>query len=134
MSGLKGDVSSLAKLSANLRALPRVVAQKVTTAAADALTQAARETFDAREDAYGQAWEPRADGARATLRKSGSLASRIHYIAIGTKLRVALGVAYAKYVVGRRRIFPAQGGALPASYVRTLQRIAADVCRQELGR
>lgn len=134
MSSNAGAFASLAKFAADLRALPRVVAIQVTTEAAPALTATAQTTFAAGEDAYGNAWEPRADGSRATLRKSGDLASRIHYIAIGTKLRVALGVAYAKYVVGKRRVFPSQGGALPASYVSTLQRVAVAVCRRELGR
>jgi hypothetical protein len=70
----------------------------------------------------------------SALRKSGALANRLHYVGIGTKLRVALGVKYAKFQIGRRPVFPTQGQPLPQEYVRTLQRIAVDVVRKELGR
>jgi hypothetical protein len=133
MSGLVGSVTSLSKFSADLRRLPTVVAQKVALAAAPALTAAARSTFDAGENAYGTTWAPRADGTRATLKKSGSLANRIQYVAIGTKIRVALGVSYAKYVIGKRPVFPAQGGALPVAYGDVLARTAVAVCRAEMG-
>ncbi len=132
--GLSGDLTSLAKFSADLRRLPTVVAQKVAAAAAPALTEVARSTFNAGEDAYGIGWAPKEDGTRATLKKSGTLASKVHYIAIGTKLRLALGVKYAKYVIGKRPDTPRQGQPLPPAYVRALQRTAVDVCRAELGR
>ena len=61
-------------------------------------------------------------------------ARQIRYVAIGTKLRVALGVAYAKFQIGRRPVFPTQGGTLPVEYSRTLQRTAVDVVRAEMGR
>lgn len=131
---LTGDISSLAKFSADLRRLPTVVAQNVTTAAAPALTALLRATFDAGEDAFGGSWKIKADGTRATLKKSGALASKVHFVAIGTKLRVALGVAYAKYQVGSRPITPKQGQALPVAYTRELQRVAVAVCRAEMGR
>lgn len=133
MAGLSGNISSLAKFSADLLRLPTVVAQKAAAAAAPALTDVARATFESGENAYGTTWAIREDGSRATLKKSGALSSKIHYVAIGTKLRVALGVAYAKYVVGKRPVFPSQGGALPVVYVETLQRVAVAVCRAELG-
>lgn len=125
---------SLKAFSASLRKLPTVVAQKVAAAAAPELTAVALSTFNAGENAYGTAWAPREDGSSATLRDSGSLASKIHYVAIGTKLRVALSVPYAKYVVGKRPVFPTQGGVLPTAYRETLERVTADVCRAELGR
>lgn len=131
---LVGNTSSLAKFTADLRRLPTVVAQKVAAASAPALTTLLRATFDAGEDAFGGTWKIREDGNRATLKKSGALASKVHFVAIGTKLRVALGVAYAKYQVGRRPITPKQGQALPVAYVRELQRVAVKVCREEMGR
>lgn len=133
MSGLSGNLASLKAFSTALRQLPTVVAQKVAEAAAPALTEVARSTFDAGEDAFGGSWAIRADGSRATLRKSGSLASKIHYVAVGTKLRVALGVSYAKYVVGKRPVFPRQGDPLPTAYVEVLQRTVTEVCKAELG-
>lgn len=132
MAGLIGNPKSLTDLAAKLRALPRVVAIKVAAAAAPVLTEAARATFDAGENAYGLTWAPRADGSRATLRRSGSLESGIHYVAIGTKIRVALGVAYAKYVVGKRPVFPRPGN-LPVEYQRLLTQTTADVIAAEMG-
>jgi hypothetical protein len=128
---------SLAQFSRDLRRLPTVVAQKVAAAAAPAITALAKETFDAGETPYGVTWAPKEDGSRATLRgdgKDGHLADHLYYVAIGTKLRVKLGVEHAKYVIGKRPVFPTQGGVLPVEYVRTLQRTAVDVCRAELGR
>ena len=131
---LTGPVATLAKFSQDLKRLPRVVAQKVAAAAAPALTAAGRETFDAGETAYGDAWAPKEDGTRATLVKSGDLSKHLNYVAIGTKLRVALGVRYAKYVIGKRPVFPSQSQGLPQSFISALSRTAVDVCRAELGR
>lgn len=125
-------IASLAKFSQDLRRLPRVVAQAVTQAAAPKITELAQKTFNASSDAYGQPWDPGSDGQRVTLRKSGALARRVHYVGIGTKLRVALGVAYAKFQIGRRPVFPRQGQKLPVEYSTTLARTAVDVVRAEM--
>lgn len=127
------SIASLSKFTADLRRLPRVVAQKVAAAAAPAITSLALATFDAGENAYGSTWAPGEQGQKVTLRKSGALERAVHYVAIGTKLRVALGVPYAKYQIGKRPVFPSQGGVLPVDYVRALQRVAVDVCRAEMG-
>lgn len=126
--------ATLQKFSADLRRLPRVVAQKITAAAAPVMTSLARETFNAGEDAYGNTWAPGEDGQRVTLHKSGSLESKVVYVAIGTLLRVALGVPYAKYQIGKRPVFPRAGAALPTTYTRALERVAVDVVRAEMGR
>lgn len=128
------DTSALRKFSASLKRLPTVVAQKVAEAAAPALTDAANATFSAGEDAYGVGWVPREDGTRATLVKSGALASGLHYVAIGTKIRVALPVRYGKYVLSKRPAFPRQGDTLPASYSAALAQATRDVCEAELAR
>ena len=133
MSGLSGNIASLSQLSASLRNLPQVVAQKVASRSAPVLTALARATFNASENAYGTSWSPKADGTVATLRKSGALASKVQYVATGTKLRLALGTLYAKYQVGRRPITPRQGDKLPVEYSRALSQTAAQVCREELG-
>ncbi len=127
------SIQSLKDFSAKLRDLPRVVAIKVAEAAAPALTDAARATFNAGENAYGGTWAIRADGSRATNRKSGALASKLHYVAIGTKLRVSLGTSYAKYVLGKRPALPRQGDPLPTEYLRVLKDTTAAVIRAELG-
>lgn len=128
-------IASLHAFSAGLRKLAsQETAIKVAAAAAPALTAAIQATFNAGEDAYGIGWVPKEDGTRATLKKSGALASKLHYVAIGTKLRVALGVRYAKYVVGKRPVTPRQGDPLPAAYSEAIARAAVAVCKAELGR
>lgn len=123
---------SLADFTRDLRALPRVVAIKVAAAAAPALTALAEHTFDASADPDGRPWRAGAEGQIVTLRKTGDLAKYIKYVAIGAKLRVSLGVAYAKYQIGKRPVFPRQGQGLPAAYVEALKRIAVRIAREEM--
>ena len=129
---VKGNFASLQQFTQDLRRIPRVVAQQVAKKAAPEITALAKQTFASSETPYGVPWAPGSEGQKVTLRKSGELERRIHYVAIGTKLRVALGVAYAKFHIGRRPVFPTQGGKLPLSYVAKLQQVAADVCRRAM--
>ena len=132
MSGLRGDLSKLRALEKSLRELPRVVGAKVAAASAATITTMARATFAAGENAYGDEWEPGADGERVTLRKSGRLA-QFAYVAIGTRLRAQLGPKYARYQVGKRPILPRNGARLPVAYVATLRAKAGEIIRAELG-
>ncbi len=131
MSGLKGDLSKLRGLEKSLRELPRVVGMKVATASAGEITSLARATFNASENAYGDAWAPGADGERVDLQKTGRLA-QFAYVAIGTRLRAQLGPKYARYQVGRRPIFPRSGARLPIAYVATLRAKANEIIHAEL--
>jgi len=127
--------ASLAKFSADLRRLPTTVAIQVAKAAAPAITALAKESYDASTDPYGAPWAPsKKTGKRVTLRKSGALERRVYYVAIGTKLRVALGVDYAKYQIGKRPVFPKQNGLLPLAYSAELARVAVAECRKAFGR
>lgn len=126
MAGLQGSVSSLARFATTMRALPRVLGQRVAAKAAPLLTELAKATFDASEDAYGNSWAPGAEGQRVTLRKSGALARYLVYVAIGTKLRISLGTAYAKFQIGKRPVFPTQGGQLPSTFSATLAKTTQD--------
>ena len=127
------SLASLEDFTASLRRIPVVVGHKVAEASAPAITAAASATFAAGENAYGVTWAPSASGDRVTLKKTGALAKFVRYVAIGSKLRVSLGVPYAKYQIGKRPIFPPQGAPLPTSYVQTLQRTSDAVIRAELG-
>lgn len=127
-------IQSLAQFSADLRRLPRVVAERVASAAAPVITALARDTFNASENAYGDSWAPGKQGQVVKLRRSGDLSDFIRYVAIGTKLRVSLGVPYAKFQIGRRPVFPRQGAPLPVAYEHALQRVAVDVVRAEMRR
>jgi hypothetical protein len=119
------DVSSLSKLSATLRALPATLALRVAVKAAPVLSQFARESFDSNTDPYGVPWAPGVDGDTVSLRKTGALEKYVVYVPIGTKLRVALGVPYAKYQIGKRPVYP-RGGLLPAKYSAALERVTRD--------
>lgn len=126
-------VTSLQDFSKKLRELPRTVAIKVAAAAAPALTNAAKATFASSQNAFGEDWVPGAEGQTVTLKESGTLASTIQYVAVGTKIRVALGTRYAKYQVGKRPIFPRQGDPLPEAYRDALESTTKAVLQQELG-
>ncbi|MCL2724851.1 MAG: hypothetical protein FWD69_10490 [Polyangiaceae bacterium] len=112
--------------------MPRTLAQQITARAAPVLTELARETFAESENAYGDPWLSGKEGEKVSLVKTGRLREQLFYVAIGTRLRVALGVRYAKYQIGKRRVFPRQG-ALPEAYVRALTEIAQEAAREELG-
>lgn len=127
-------MKSLQQFAADLRRLPRVVAHRVATEAAPALTAEARRTFNEGETPYGVPWAPGKKGQKVTLRKSGDLERYVRYVAIGTRLRIALGVFYAKYQIGKRPVFPRQSTELPPSFVSILQRTAVRVVREELSR
>jgi hypothetical protein len=126
-------MSSIREFASKLRALPLVVAIKVAEDVAPALTAKAKGSFDRSETPYGVPWEPGVDGQKITLRKTGALESTLRYVAIGTRLRVALGTSYAKYQIGKRHVFPAQGGELPTEYQEALttstQKVAKDALR-----
>ncbi len=126
-------MSSLQDFAAKLRTLPRVVAIKVAAAAAPALTSAMQATFNAGDDAYGVGWAPGSEGQRITLKKSGNLAKYVHFVSVGTKLRVALGVKYARFQIGKRPITPRQGEPLPKAYLDALETATQSVIGQVLA-
>lgn len=129
-AGVKGGFASLSKFAADLRALPRTTGQEIARRAAPKITELARATWAASQTPYGVPWQPTEDGQRATLRQTGAMFAKMFYVAIGTKLRVSLGVPYAKFQIGRRPVFPTQGGQLPLSYVTALSSIASDYIRR----
>lgn len=132
MSGLKGNLRSLARFSENLRGLSRELGHRIAAKAAPAITALARKTFDAGQNPYGETWDPGTEGQSITLRKSGALARLNRYVSIGTKLRVALAVPYAKYQIGRRLVYPRQGAGLPDAWRELLARITQDEARAYL--
>lgn len=122
------NVDSLKRFTAKLRQLPQVAANKIAAASAPEITRLGLETFDAGENPYGVTWAPGVHGDKITLRgKSGKLLDSLKYVAIGTILRVVVGVSYAKYQIGKRPVFPRQSSELPTSYVRALTKVSGDV-------
>lgn len=130
---MSGSTASLKAFAARLRALPMVVAHKVAQRAAPLLTEAAQASFRASEDPYGVAWEPGAEGQRVTLRKSGTLLSNVRYVAIGTRIRLAITTGYAKFQVGRRPVTPLPGEPLPAAYAAALEQATREIIREEFA-
>lgn len=127
-------MKSLSQFAQDLRRLPKTVAIQVAEEAAPEITRLGRESFERGETPYGVDWAPGEKGQKVTLRKTGALERFLRYVAIGTRIRVALGVPYAKYQIGKRPVFPRQGGALPESYATVLMRTAVRIVRRELGR
>lgn len=132
MSDRRMDVSTLSKFSATLRGLSVALAQKIADKAAPVISQIADDAFRASRDPYGAPWAPSVKGEVVTLRATGALEKFVRYVAIGTKLRVALGVKYAKYQIGKRPIYPRQG-LLPARYSTELARIAQETAAEHLA-
>lgn len=133
MSNAKA-IASMANFEADLRRLPTTVAIEAARLAAPKLTELVKVTFSQAETPYGVGWLPGADGQKITLRKSGALEKNVAYTATGTRIRLRLGVSYAKYQVGRRRVAPRRGGALPAAYSAALADAAVEACKRGLGR
>lgn len=124
--------SSLNRFAATLRALPTTLAQRVAAAAAPALSELAQESFDASTDPYGAPWPPAKDGGTVTLRATGTLEKFLHYVVSGTRLRVSLGVDYAKYQIGKRLVFP-RAGLLPPKYAAKLEEITVREAQDALA-
>lgn len=132
MSSFRGDTGSLSRFASKLRELPRLLGNRVALLAADEITTIARRTYALSEDAYGADWAPGAKGQTITLRKTGTMLRALRYVAIGQKLRVALTTKYAKYQIGKRPVFPRQGGALPRSYMSALERATSKALEGEV--
>jgi hypothetical protein len=130
---VRGNFRSLDQFSKQIKRLPKETAAKAAKIAAPEITRLGHETFDAGEDAYGNTWKPLKDGAPATLHKTGAMEEHLEYEAVGPKLKVKLGVKYARYQIGKRPVFPKRG-KLPDEYIAVLQRAAVDVMRVELAK
>lgn len=114
--GLIGDVNKIRAIEKAFLRFPKVAARILTKRVASKITALGRATFNAGQNAYGDEWEPLADGSPATLVRSGALAKGVEYVANGRLLRARLGPRYAKYVIGKRPIFPQKKAKLPPSY------------------
>lgn len=131
-AGVKGGFDKLRNFETKLRSMSKVVAVKVAAKAAPIISDLAKATFEAGQDAYGLLWEPGRDGQKITLRKSGALERyAATYAAIGTRIRAVLGVPYAKYQIGKRPVLPR--GALPVAYSDALKRIVSEVFAEHFG-
>jgi hypothetical protein len=129
---LRGNPAKLSKLAATLRGIPTVVVQRIAAKVAPRLTALAAASFAAGQNAYGQAWPAGVNGQALTLRRTGALASKLSFVAIGTRVRAVLGVPYARYIIGRFAVLP--GRALPTAWSSDIgatvrKEIAAELAR-----
>lgn len=119
----KRPKESLYKFSKDLTKLGKVTGARIAKVAAKRLTAVAQSTYQNSEDPYGIPWEPSVSGDAVDLVETGVLKKFVVYKATGEQLRVSVAaVRYAKYQIGKRRVFPAQGAELPRSYLRELER------------
>jgi hypothetical protein len=127
------DTSALSRLSASLRKMPFWVGRETARRVAPVITDLARSTYRSQSDPYGTPWQPGADGKTVDLVQSGAMFDKVRYVAIGTILRVALGVQYARYQIGKRRVFPTQGSPLPLAWQNAIAREANAAIAQEMA-
>lgn len=132
-AGVKGDFHKLSKISAALRKLPMVAAQKAAARVAPAVTDASRAAFQAGQTVYGDARPLGVDGNLLTLHKTGRLFGSLQYKAIGTIVRCVLGPPYAKYNI-RYGILPRGGATLPFGWIKMIKGIVSDVLGEEVSR
>lgn len=124
MSGLVGNPRTLKRFAQSLQQLPTRITSKIAERSAPAITTALQTTFAAGTDPYGQPWAPGADGKPVDLVESGKLRGTLSFYPIGRRIVAKLGVKYAKFQVGRRRVLPPGGRPLPVAWSEQLAEIA----------
>lgn len=128
---VRGSVKqTMARIYSVLGRISVATAMRAAERIAPTLTTMAKASFDASETPYGTPWAPGADGQRVTMRRSGALAKGLTFAAVGARVRAVLGVPYAKYQIGRRRILPAGGATVPQSWHDAMAKHAHDVLEE----
>ena len=123
---LTGNPQKLRDIGKNLGNVAQVTRLKIAARVAPAITGLALASFASGEAPTGEPWRPGADGFDVTLVESGSLRAGLRFVAVGARVRAVLGVRYAKYQVGRRRVLPAPGQQMPASWREAAGRISRE--------
>lgn len=127
---LVGRLEKLSRLAASLRQLPVTLALRVAEKAAPAITDAATAAFDGGSTVFGDR-RPLGKHGALTLVQSGATRALMRFVAIGTRVRVALGTRYAKFLVGKYKILPS--GRLPVEWSDTIGKLAKAEIAQQLG-
>ena len=113
--GLRGDVSTIKRFNARLRALPVSLAHDVAQRAAPELTRLAREAHAARQSVYGESRPVgKTTGEVLDLVVTGDTERELRFVANGTIVRCVLGTRYARYLIGKYGLLP--NGALPVAW------------------
>lgn len=121
---LKGDLSSLRGLKAQLKAFPVTLRHDVAQKAAPAMTELTQQAYASDTTVYGETRPVSVvDGRALTLDKTGRTRAGLHFVANGTIIRCALPERYTRYLIGKYKILP--NGALPAKWAQKLGDIVA---------
>lgn len=109
-------ISSIHNFSQRLKKVAITSATRIAEKAAPLLTEEGRRTFDIRQAPSGMPWPPGKKPEDGDLVQSGKLRKWIVYRAYGRTVKVALGVPYAKYQIGKRPVYPKRHVTLPDRY------------------
>jgi len=107
-------VNSLNRIAKRLRAVPLNLGRAVAKIAAPAITDDAQASFAAGETVYGDA-RPDGKSGPLTLEKSGRLRGGIKFVSIGSIMRAALTVPYARFMI-KYGILPRGGAEMPTAW------------------
>jgi hypothetical protein len=126
---LKGNPQRLRDIGKNIAGVGQVVKLAIAARVAPAITELALASFDRGETPYGEAWSPGYDGRDVDLYESGAIRGTLRFISIGGRVRCVMGVKHAKFQVGKRRVLPAPGQTMPASW----RDVAGRISREEIS-
>lgn len=98
---------------------------QIASEGSSALTGQTQGFFRAGKTVYGDS-RPAGKSGPLSLYRTGATARMLQFVAIGTRLRAALGTEYARYLI-RYGILPNSRAAIPVSFRRALDEIAARV-------
>jgi len=108
--GISGDISKLGALRKRLGDVVQLAA-KVAPVVAPLFKGFVAEGFARKTDPYGGAWKAitaatRKRGTKSALDRSGRMKGEIDYLPFGTRVKVWLGTAYARFHIstGRRTL------------------------------
>lgn len=109
-SGVTGDISKLVQMRQRIGQLVNV-AERVAPKVGPAFRDFVREGFSTKKDPYGGAWKSisektRKRGTESALVRSGRMREKIDYLPFGTRVKLILGVFYARFHIstGRRTL------------------------------
>lgn len=121
---------SLRDVKARIMSAGVVAAQATAARVAPTLNSLARSAFAAGNTVYGEA-RPAGKRGSVSLVRTGRMRDSIAFTAIGATVRAALGVAYARYHVGRYRILPSgDRTVLPVAWARAIDAVFRDAMRK----
>ena len=105
--------------------MPFRVAAKVAQRAARAVTEMARADYTSGNTCYGDD-----RSGDVSLVRTGATLATVRFEALGQMMRCVLGTPWSKYLIGKYRILPHGGAAMPTKWFEAIRAIA----NQELAR